>query len=871
MRAGLVPRPRLINRLNESLSGKLTIVSSPAGFGKTTLLSQWLKSTGLPVGWISLDEGENDLSLFFTYLVAALQQVHEGLDDTALTLLRSPQPGMVNAALVVLLNQIERFPGKFLLVLDDFHLIEDKKVHQVVDYFLEHLPLQMHLVLVTRADPPLHLARLRGQNQLTELRMRDLRFSQDEALEFFDHFFKEDITENDILRLFSRTEGWVTGLQMAAVSMQGKEDISSFVRSFSGTHHYILDYLFEEALSQQPKKVHTFLFKTAILSRLNAPLCNAITGQDNSQEILDALEKANLFIIPLDEERRWFRYHRLFSDLLLVRLEQTYGDRVADLHIKASQWYEQNGAATPAIEHALLAKNFESAIRLVEREAEATLMRSEISTFLRWTDKLPQSLLAKHASMNFLFAWGQMMMGDNFDEILDRVEKIDDPRGWLAGRKETLRAFIAISRVDLKKAEMHAGKALETLSKDDSYFRSIALWIVGVSRSAKQNLVEASQALDELLVVCRERGSTMFAVMTACQLAKALIRQGRLEQAETVFQEALEYSRDRHGNLLPIGGEAMMGLGELYLEINALDKAADHILEGIELTQHWRTAATMEGYLTLAWVHQAQANPAAAQDAIDRAMSLAIEYKATDLVERMVELWQARLWIAQGKLDLATTWAEGVSWKSIEDIRRTETLDSISYHLHLRESVIISHLKYQRGEYKETLEMQAQQIAIFQGLSRLNAVTELQILKALTHKALGERRQATEAIKEALKIAESAGFLRIFLDQGPAIKPLLQDARARNIYLDYADYVLAALDLPARPEKQDRQSLSEPLSNRELDVLRQLRTNLTTPEIAEEMMISVSTVRSHIKNIYGKLSVHKRSEAVSRAEELGLM
>jgi LuxR family maltose regulon positive regulatory protein len=740
-----------------------------------------------------------------------------------------------------------------------------------MDFILTHLPPQMQLVLVTRTDPPLHLTRLRGQGRLTELRMGDLRFSQDETLAFFAKFFKGEIAEEDILRLFTRTEGWITGLQMAAISMQDREDISEFVRSFSGTHHYILDYLLEEALKQQPEEVQAFLIQTSILERLTGTLCNVVTGREGSHAILDRLEKANLFIMPLDEERRWFRYHRLFADLLQVRLHQVYGNQIADLHRKASQWYEQNGLISRAIDHALLAEDFERAIRLMEGEAEGTLMRSEISTFLRWANKLPDSLITEHPNMNFLFAWGLMLKGHNLDEVLTRVDKIEDTQGWLVGRKETLLAFIALSQVNMNKGGEHASRALKLLQEDDTYFWNIAIWINGVSGASKQNLEGAGKVYKDLLVVFREQGTTMLTVMTASQLGRLQTRLGKLREAEATLMEALEASRDRQGNLLPIAGEALMGMGELFLEMNELDKANDYLLEGIEFTRHWRDVAAMDGYITLALVKQAQGKEEDAQDAIDKAMKLALKYDATDIDDRMVELWQARLWVAQGKLDLAMKWAENLQWKGIGDFENIKTLDDINYQFVIRESVIVTRLKYLQGQYLDALKWLERQIPIFIGLGRLISVTELHLLKALVHEGLGEKGQAISDLKAALEIAESAGFLRVFLDQGPALKHLLHRAKSQNIHLKYIDRVLNAFTGPVILGKGEPQPLVDPLSERELDILRRLRTNLTTPEIADEMVIGVNTVRTHIKNIYSKLAVHKRSEAVSRAKDLGLL
>jgi LuxR family maltose regulon positive regulatory protein len=871
LRREFISRPRLLRLLDQGTNRKLTIISSPAGFGKTTLLSEWVPITGLPAGWVSLDEEDNDLIRFLTYLVAALKQVDENVDDTTLSLMRSPQPVAVSAALTALLNQIDRFPDDFLIVLDDYHLIEDKSIHRAVDFILNHLPTQMHLVLVTRADPPLQLARLRGQGQMTELRMSDLRFSQDEAQEFFGKFFPSQITMENINILCRRTEGWITGLQMAAISMQGKEDFGEFVRSFSGSHRYILDYLIEEVLQQLPEEVVEFLYQTSILERLNGPLCDAVTGREDCHQILDHLEKANLFIFALDDARLWFRYHRLFSDLLQFRLQQNLGSQIPALHLNASIWYEQNGWESAAIDHALAAEDFERAITLLEDEAEETLMHSEISTFLRWIGKLPPSLITERPNINFLFAWGQMIMGHDFDEVLERISKIEDSHGWLVGRKATLQAFIAVSLADMNEGEKHASQAMKLLQEEDVYFRSIAMWILGVSRASRHNLEEAGKVLKELLELCQTQGNTMFMVMTAGQLARIHHRMGNLVEAENIYGETLEMAQDRQGNLLPIAGEAMMGLGELYLELNELDKAADHILEGIELTLSWREAAAMEGYVSLAWVKGSQGDWDAAQDAMDKAMELAIEYDVIDIDDRMVEMWQARLWMLKGELDLAEAWAKDLKWKTFEDLEKIKSQDNLSYHLFIRESVIITRLKYLKGQYTEALKWLDRQISIFKDLDRLNAVTELYLLKALAYDGLGDKGKAMAELKNALEIGQQAGFLRTFLNEGTSLKPLLQRARAQNVFPEYIDRLFAGMDEPVTEIKIFYQPLIDPLTERELEVLRLLPTNLTTPEIAEEMMIGVNTVRTHIKNIYSKLNVHKRSEAANRAHKLGLL
>ena len=622
-RPDLVARPRLIERLNAGMDSKLILISAPAGFGKTTLLCEWVKETGLPTGWISLDEEDNDFTRFLTYLITALQGIYSEIDETPLELLRTPQKPSTQGAFTLLLNQLEEIPFDFLLVIDDYHLIEDQTIHQAMDFLISYLPSQLHLVIISRADPPLHLARLRGQGQLLEIRMNELRFYKDECAQFIYKALDTRLPENDLVKLLARTEGWVSGLQMAAMSLRERENISNFIDSFSGSHRYVLDFLIEEVLQRQTEEVRTFLFQTSILSRLNTALCNAVTGREDSHKILAYLDKSNLFIIPLDGERSWYRYHRLFSDLLRARLEESYQIQIPDLHRRASHWFEENGVISSAIDHSLIAKDYQQALNLIEEIAERTLMQAQVSTLLRWQDKLPKNLIDGHPNLSFIFLWAQMIKGYQFDEVHTQVEKIEDAQQILAGRKQTLLAFIEVSLANMEKAGDYAHQALDELKPDDIYFRSIALWIYGVSRAIKENLRESNKVLEELLQMSQVEKNTMFSVLTASQMARIQMRLGNLAEAEKMYQETLESCRDNQGKLLPIAGEVLEGLGELYRELNQLDQATDCLLEGIELTKQWRDVAALEAYITLSRVKQAQGDWEAAQDAMDKALALA--------------------------------------------------------------------------------------------------------------------------------------------------------------------------------------------------------------------------------------------------------
>jgi LuxR family maltose regulon positive regulatory protein len=857
----------LIAQLDKGLQSKLILISAPAGFGKTTLLCQWIQVKNLPVGWFSLDEEDNDFTRFLSYLIAALQNVHPDIDQTALALLHTPQAQSIKGVLTVLLNQLEEIPFDFLLVLDDYHLIEDQTIHQAMDFLLGHLPPQMHLTIISRADPPLHIARLRAQNQLLEVRMSDLRFDQAECAQFISKMLDTNISKNDLVKLQNRTEGWVSGLQMAAMTLRGRENISDFIDSFSGSHRYILDYLIEEVLQRQTQEIRTFLFQTSILARFNSALCDAVTAQENSHEILAYLDKSNLFIIPLDVDRSWYRYHRLFSDLLRARLEQRYPAHIPELHRRASCWFEENGFIFSAIDHALSADDYHRAIGLIECIAESTLMEAQISTLLRWQDKLPQEKIAGFPNLAFIFLWAQMLKGYQFDEVRMQVEMIEDAQQISPGRQPTLLAFMEVSLANMRKAGDYAHQALQELKPDDSYFRSIALWIYGISKIINQNLHESYQVMEELFQMNQVQENVMFSTLTASQLGKIQLRLGNLAEAERIYQKSLGTSRDKGGNLIPIAGEVLEGLGELYLELNQLDQAADCLLEAIELTRQWRDVAALEAYITLARVKQAQGDWMAARDAIDKAMDLAIKYDVIDFDDRIVRMWQARLWIESGDLDQTERWAAQIGLQDLAELGAWQEKDPAEYQLRLRESLVATILLIKQKKYTQALDRIDWHIQVFKQQGRTLTMLEAMLLKAEVLYGIQAHQDAMSLFNQVLELAEPAGYMRLFLDRGEPVKQLLR----RTQQTAYTTALLSAFDGAIPKAQRTAQPLVEPLSERELDVLRLLPTNLTTPEMAESLYIGVNTVRSHIKNIYSKLGVHKRSEAVAKARDLEII
>jgi len=871
MQTGHIKRLDLLRKLDADHIKKLILVSAPAGFGKSTTIADWIRSTGQPSAWVSLEDSDNDPIRFLSYILAALQTVDPNLDDSALVFFQSPSGSALEAALTVLMSQLEEIKTDFLLVLDDYHLIREKSIHQILEFILVHQPLHMHIVLLTRADPPLALGKMRANKELSEIRSQDLKFSAKEAQEFFSIALQKEITGRDLQRLVERTEGWISGLQMAAISMQGKREVSEFVGSFSGSHRYILDYLMEEVLAGQSREMRQFLYRTSILDQFCAPLCSAVSGIPGAQEILLELENSNMFIFPLDDVRYWYRYHRLFADFLQARLHEKSPAQLRELHLAASRWYESSGLITQAVEHALSAPDYQRAAGLVQGAAESKLVRSEIATLLRWIESLPLETRQAFPRLAFYGLWAQMLVRYQFEAILLELGKLegiqDIPPGWA----DTLRAFIEISLTNLEAAGIYAQQALDSLSREDVYFRAICLWCAGLSQAFNQNLEDSYRVLEELLEVSRSQNNIMFAVMTASHMARIRLHQGNLKASEKIYLQALEAAKDRRGNLLPIAGEIKMGLGDLYRELDELDKAAENIQQGIELSTQWRDAAAMEGYIYLGRVKEAQGELESAGDAFDKALQMARKYDAIDVDDRMVQMWQARFWISRGWLDKALAWAESLQAGVPQDLGAGPESNRLDTMLGMRESVVLARLFTANGDYERASQLIERLVPAFETLGNLDTVIELMLLKVKTLLGLGDEEQAEDVMKRTISIARDTGFKRIFLDAGQPVRDLLHKPGIQRLAPDYVGGLLPRSGQPQPREKLRSQALPEALSERELEVLRYLRTNLTTPEIADEMVIGVNTVRTHIKNIYSKLNVHKRFEAVERGKELKLI
>ncbi len=901
-RPGLVTRPRLLERLAESLrqEHKLILISAPAGFGKTTLLSEWVHSLhgAAPfhaaretrVAWLSLDKDDNDPPRFFAHLVAALGTAQAGICAETSALLQSLQPPSPKAVLTLLVNDLTALALDVVLVLDDYHAIEQAAIHDAIIFLLDHLPPLLHVVIASRTDPPLPLARLRTRNQLTELRAADLRFTSHEAATFLNQTMGLYLPAQAIEALEARTEGWIAGLQLAALSMHRKsaEEIADFIAAFGGSHRHVIDYLAEEVLAQQSDDIKSFLCQTAILDRLAAPLCDAVTGQTDSQAVLEQLELANLFLVPLDDERRWYRYHRLFADFLRSRLQ---GDaRLPELHRRAAEWLERNGLPAEAVHHLLEAADFEAAARLMERVARATLMRSEVVTFLNWVEALPHSVIHIHPTLCAYNAWALLLTGHALDEIEAYLQDGEKDSDHLPVEALVLRAFIAAFQGRARLAGQLSRQALERLPEDDLFLRSIVALNAGISSMLRGDLRAGSLALNNVAQMSRAAGNTMMTVVALCNQAELAIMQGRLRLAPALYQQAQEWGIDGQGQPLPIAGMAMIGLGELERERNELESAARHVREGIELIKKWGEIGALDGYIALARIKQAQGDVAGADEAIEAAEQLSLRFDTTRIDDVFVAAYQARLWVARGDLDLAWNWAKERAVESAEGFAPEDDA-SADLILYLREleQLTLARVMLARGELGQVMGLLEGLLPDSEQQGAIRNLIEIHMLKALALQAQGRTPQAIAALERALTLAEPEGFVRVFVDEGEPMRLLMADCRLRiaercrrepeeasRRLLAYADHLLAAFGvtgaLPGQSKTGHLESdMAEPLSERELEVLRLIAAGLSNSEIAARLVVAPSTVKTHINNIYSKLGVSRRTQAIARAQELGLL
>src|SRR3990172_507064 len=821
-RPQLVRRPRLIERMNDGLHSrrKLTIISAPAGFGKTTLLSEWIAVYKGPAAWLALDEGDNDLKRFLAYLIAALRTIRKNIGEGVLSLLDAPQLPAIESVLTSLLNEITAIPDnpstgpfgqsgqRFILVLDDYHLIDSKQVDQAIAFLIEHLSPQMHLLIATREDPTLPLARLRARGQLTELRAADLRFTPTEFAEFLNRVMGLNLSPENITALESRTEGWIAGLQLAAISMQGREDIASFIQAFTGSHRFVLDYLVEEVLQHQSEHIRSFLLQTSILDRLCAPLCNAVTEREDGKEMLDVLERSNLFLIPLDDKRQWYRYHHLFADVLQAHLIEAQPQQVSSLHQRASAWYEQNGYPPDAIRHALAAKDFERAAGLIELAWSAMDLSYQSSTWLGWVKALPDGLIRARPVLSVGYAWALLDGG----ELEASEARLHDAERWLDTPTDkmvvvdkeqfrslpasiaTARAYRSLALGNVPGTVKYAQQALELTPEDDQVRHNQATSLLGLAQYTSGDLEAAERSLADFHANLQKTGEILTLIGITFLLADIRVALGRLHEAESIYQQSLRIATGQ-GGLMPLGtADLYRGLAELYIEQGDLEAAAQHLLTSQKLGE--QTATTD-------WPHRlcvSQARLKEAQEDLDGA--LALLYKAERVYirdplpdVRPVAALKARVWLKQGRLAEALGWAREQGLSVDDDIRYTREFEHITLA-----RVLIAAGKSDReaGSLDEATRLLGRLLQAAETGGRLGSAIQILLLQALAFQAQDNLPHALAVLERALTLAEPEGYVRIFVDEGEAMRLLIEEqSRNRDHPLSgYADRLLAAFTQP---------------------------------------------------------------------------
>ena len=890
-RADLVARPRLHERLGPAGAGstRMVLISAPAGFGKTTVLTQWLARRGSaaaePVAWVSLDAGDNDVRRFLTHLVAALQTTNAAVGQEAQAVLEAATEVPTEAVLISLVNDLDTLAERTVVALDDYHEITGPAVHEILEFLLDHLPAHVLLAMTTRSDPPLQLARLRSKGSLVELRAADLRFTAEEAADLLNEVMGLALAREDVDTLEERTEGWAAGLQLAALSLRGRENPAAFVDDFAGSHRFVLDYLVEEVLDRQPDRVREFLLATSVLRELSGSLCEAVTGMADARKILESLDRDNVFVIPLDDDRRWYRYHHLFADALRARLLARDPDRLGGLHTTAGRWLAERGMFADAVPHAIAGEDHELTADLVELALAGLRKGRQDATILEWLAAVPDDVVRRRPLLATATAWSRLAAGDftGVGAWLDVAEDGVDGRPGRTGvstpapeevveahaqEVRALPAMIAVYRASVAQAGgdvagtiAHAQRAYDLAGPEDHFSRGAGAGFLGLAAWAAGDLETAVATFTDAVVSMRAAGLVADALGSTVVLGSMLLALGRPLEARRIFEEALATAEHRSGPALPTAGDVHVGLAGVLCELDDLDAAVRHLdvareLGGLgslpENRHRW--------YTTTAAVLRARGDLSGAVAMLDEAEPLYRPGFFPDV--RPIAATRARVRLAQGNVVDARTWARQHGVRPDVEPTYLEEYDRLT----------LARVLIAEGTPADAIALVEPVLASARASGRDGSLIETHVVRALAHHAAGDPRAAAEDLSTALAIGVPAGYRRLFLDEGPAMVEMLSGLvrAAPGDVRRHAEQVLASARTSATGAPPD-QHPDETLSDRELDVLRLLATDLTGPEISRQLYVSLNTLRTHTKHIFTKLGVNTRRAAVSRATERGLL
>lgn len=880
-RLGIILRRRLLDRLNEGVDHRLILVSAPAGFGKTTLISTWIVESAYSTAWLSLESADADPNRFLTYLVGALQTISPTLGENALQALSFPQPPPADAILTSIVNDLSSLDEPMLIVFDDYHLINVTPINDVITFLLDHLPSCVHIVMTTREDPQLPLHRLRARGQMTELRAAELRFTASEAATFLNEVMGLGINENEVTILETRTEGWIAGLQLAALSMRGRDDLAGFIRAFAGDDRYIVDYLVEEVLKRQPADVRQFLLQSSVLERMSGSLCDAVTDRNDSTSVLDALERSNLFVVPLDDKRQWYRYHQLFADVLRTHAMEEAPDQIMGRHRRASEWFEQHTMPADAIRHAFAALDSGRAARLVEMSALRMLGSSEEDLLWSWLEALPDGLVVAMPVLSTYYGFASFSRAG-----LDAAEvRFRDAERWLAdaenkpsgemmvangaamrsvpGTIAVGRAYAAGARGDVDGIVSYARQALAIMPEDDDLWSGAASAVLGIGLWTLGELAAAYRSFDEGKTRLEKAGFMQFQIVSVHILADIRIAQGRLREAERIYQKSLELAT-RDGASLWGTVDILVGLSELLLEGNELESAGQYLQRSKELGDHAGLMDTRHRWhIAMAAIRQAEGDFEGALALLDEAARLYVPGADPDL--RPISALKARVWIAQGQLADATSWANERNLAVSDDVRYLREFE----HLTVAKVLVAGATQQTSPEaINDALALLGRLLDAAERGERKGSLINILVQRALAYEALNDIPAALESFGRALTLAEPEGYVRTFIAEGPPMLRLLTEAQEQGMNTAYSDRIRTAMVAAGQSDGAVAPHL---LSDREVEVLRLIALGLSNLEISERLYLAIDTVKGHNRRIFGKLGVQRRTEAIARARGLGLL
>jgi len=898
LRKIVVPREKVLRQLGEGIQDGhlLTLVSAPAGYGKTTTIRMWMEQAGHPVAWVTLEKSDNDLKQFLTYVLTALGQAEDGLGHEALEVVENTQEINLQRVLGLLINDLHDLDQPIILVLEEYHLIENEKIDQVVELMLNQSIANLHLVITTREDPNLPLTRLRVRNQLTEIRAADLSFSLEETGEFLSNVMGVNLSEEEMEVLKNRTEGWVAGLQLAALSLRESEDTAKFVEAFRGTHRHILDYLIEEVLNNQPEEIREFLRRTSILDQLSPSLCEAVTGQRDSQRYLHYLESNNLFLVSLDQERTWYRYHALFAELLKNQLLQTEPERLDDLHERAADWHEKNGLLQKAVEHAFQISNGSKVSQLIEKYALPMIYQGEVAAVIGWYDRLQESLMKSSPMLCIGKAWALALMQRQVrrtkeveqalqaaDEALNRTNADEAFRNLIAGHAASIQVFIwespASPEEGPKKLIEIAQKALRLLPEDEKAIRSVNFMNLGNSYTTLMNLPAAEKAYQQALDDGVAGGNYYAAVYGPINLILIAMIKGQLKIAFELCETNIErFNRFLAGQRFPPIGGLYILKGCILLEENRLAEAERELTQGLSLV-HWtgEFRTHIKGYTALARLRSAQGDRMGITESLKfleetrpesapYAQALRHRFSTYDPDENKINFEEAHLRVTQAAARFST----------LPDMTGIDLMSRIRFQTYLSDAYNLTRLAVRNPKAYSFLDVHkylARQEKFANTHELYDWLIEIWIVRAIMYHVEGKAEDAYRMIQSALATAALRGYFRIFLDEGDLLRSLLESVDPRLKDKELSAYVKRLLEaMPGEPAKVKMDAADgETLSERELEVLRFLAAGEAYKEIGQKLFLSLNTVQFHVKSIYRKLLVNKRTQAIEKAREMGLI